>query len=133
MRVCVCACVRACVHVGGAPAVFPSVYKVCTYVLTIGTAQQSLTASNEHDIVQVPLPPIINLLCCSLPPVLPLIRSELDLTKEQLAHQHARVLSLQQRGAGQEEVCQERLAEQQLRLKQVWKGRRCGGVWSCVA
>ena len=54
-------------------------------------------------------------------------RSELDLTKEQLAQQHARVLSLQQRGVGEEEVCQERLAEQQLRLKQVRTCVRVGG------
>ena len=59
-------------------------------------------------------------------------RTELDLTKEQLAHQHARVLSLQQRGAGEEEVCQERLAEQQLRLKQVRVGHVGGGVCVCV-
>ena len=51
----------------------------------------------------------------------------MDLTKEQLAQQHARVLSLQQRGVGQEEVCQERLAEQQLRLKQVRACVRVGG------
>ena len=46
-------------------------------------------------------------------------RSELDLIREQLAVQHSRILSLQRDNTEEETLCQERLAEQQLRVRQV--------------
>ena len=46
-------------------------------------------------------------------------RSEMEVLQEQLAKQHTRILTLQQQHADEEIMCQERLAEQQLRVKQV--------------
>lgn len=118
--VCVCVWVCASMHIC-----------VCMYVLTymcgalavyasLSYEHSSLGCSKQLGIVQslCPSTESVTVPSFSCTPT-SIARSELDLTKEQLAHQHARVLSLQQRGAGEEEVCQERLAEQQLRLKQV--------------
>ena len=55
-------------------------------------------------------------------------RSELDLIREQLAVQHARILSLQKDNTEEETFCQERLAEQQLRVRQVSSRQECGVV-----
>lgn len=48
-----------------------------------------------------------------------LFRSELNLIGEQLAQQHAMVTRLQKTDSNWEQLCAERIAEQQLRIKQV--------------
>ena len=50
-------------------------------------------------------------------------RSRLSEVSEQLARQHAQTLRAQQSEASPEQICAERIAEQQLRIKQVMKPR----------
>ena len=50
-------------------------------------------------------------------------RSQLSEVSEQLACQHAQMLRAQQSEATPEQICAERIAEQQLRIKQVMKQR----------
>lgn len=47
-------------------------------------------------------------------------RSELSRTEERLAVHHAQCTELQKRGANREHICAEKIAEQQLRIKQVY-------------